>query len=332
MHPIRAIVLALVGVHALPAAVRAGDEEMFGDPQLLEPGQRLWLLTAGAEADGDGGYFIDGSAALLLQETRSFALHASYSDASTRSDQLTASEVDLAFDQGFEHWGFSLSATYWEDPNLVATTDLGGALSLKWQGWRFTALAETRSSDFNSFAVNGVIPRPNQPPIVVTGTAGCSLDGVAIGGRISLTGKRWSGYLTGKNYDYGDFECRFASLAIGGVSVRTDRLRAVGPAFLQRLTLRATAAGFATVHQETVFLDSSLSAGVSTVRGTHTYSLDYQHTQELIDRLDSDTLVGSISFELSRRTDLELHVGVFESEQADTVGFAGVTLIAYIGG
>ncbi|HZF17741.1 MAG TPA: hypothetical protein VE046_17585 [Steroidobacteraceae bacterium] len=317
---------------ALPVAAQAADEELLTDPQLLEDGQALWLLTAGAEADSDGGYYIDGSAALSLHQKTAFTLHASHSDASTRSDQLTASAVDLAFDQGFERWGFSLSAGYWKDPDLVATSDLGGALSLKWQGWRFMALAEKRASDFNSFAVNGVIPRPNLPPIAVTGTAACDLDGVAFGGRISFTGKRWGGYLAGKDYDYDDFACRFSSLAIGGVDVRTDRLRAVSPAFLRRLTLRATAAGFASLHEDTVFLESSLSAGVSTVRGTRTYALDYLHTQELIDRLDSDTLVGSLTFSMSRRTDLEVHVGIFDSEQADTVGFAGVTLIAYLGG
>jgi hypothetical protein len=114
--------------------------------------------------------------------------------------------------------------------------------------------------------------------------------------------------------------------------VRPDRLQALNAAFLRRITLRATAAGFFNLRENTVFLDSSFGAGVSTMRGAHTFALDYLHTRELIDGLAADTLTASVSFALSRRTDLELHVGAIDAEGAHTVGFTGVTLIAYLGG
>jgi hypothetical protein len=322
----------LVALASLAAGARAADGDVLADPQLLDAPASAWLITAGAEVDADGGYLADGGVAFSPRESTTFSLHAGYADTSTAADQLTAATVSFDFDQSFEHWGLSLSAGYWKDPDLVEATDLGASLFAKWGGWRLTASAETRSSNFDTFTVSGSIPRPNQPPLAVSGDASCDLDGLAIGGRFSFTGARWSAYASGKSYDYGDFDCRFSSLTIGGIRVRPDRLQALNPAFLRLITLRATVAGFFNVREDTVFLDSSFGAGVSTIRGTRTYALDYLHAQELIDGLDSDTLTASVTFALSRRTDLELHLGAFDAQSAQTVGFAGVTLIAYLGG
>ena len=203
---------------------------------------------------------------------------------------------------------------------------------MKFGDWRLTALAESRASDFNSFTVSGTIDRPNLPPLTVSGDAGCKLDGVGIGARFSYTGQRWSAYLAGKSYDYGNFVCRFASLTVGGVHVSPERLRTLNPRFLRLLTLRATVAGYINLREDTVFLDCSLAAGISLIRGKRTYALDYSHARELFDGLESNTLTASLSFALSRRTDLEFGVGVFDAQQASPVGFAGVTLIAYFGG
>jgi hypothetical protein len=322
----------LITLASLAVGAHAADDEVLADPQLLDAASPAWLLTAGAEVDADGGYLVDGGVAFAPRESTMFSLHGGYADTSTAADQLTAGTVSLDFDQSFEHWGLSLSAGYWKDPDLVEATDLGGSLFAKWGGWRLTASVETRSSNFDTFTVSGTIPRPNQPPLAVSGDASCDLDGVAIGGRFSFTGERWSAYVSGKSYDYDDFDCRFSSLTIGGIRVRPDRLQALNPAFLRLITLRATAAGFFNLREDTVFLDSSFGAGLSTMRGAHTYALDYLHTKELIDGLASDTLTASVSFALSRRTDLELHLGAFDPEGAHTVGFAGATLIAYLGG
>lgn len=324
--------LALVLCVALASRADAADESVLSDPELLDAARPAWLLTAGAEADGDGGYLVDGSAAYSPRASTTWSLHAGYSDTSTTADRLTAGTVSLDFDQSFEHWGLSLTAGYWKDPDLVQASDLGGSLFAKWGGFRATALVESRASRFNSFTVSGTIPRPNLPPIPVTGDASCDLDGLALGGRLSFAGERWSGYVSGKSYDYGDFNCRFSSLSIGGIEIRPERLQSLNPAFLRLLTLRATVAGFFNVRENTVFLDSSAGAGLSTVRGVHTYALDYLHTQDLIEGLASDSLTASVTFALSRRTDLEVHVGAFDGEGANTVGFAGVTLIAYLGG
>ncbi|MGH8263443.1 MAG: hypothetical protein ACRET4_08185 [Steroidobacteraceae bacterium] len=324
--------VSLIALLSLAAAAHAGDDDVLSDPQLLDAASPAWILTAGAEVDRDGGYLADGSVAFVPRENTTFTLHAGYADTSTAADQLTAGTVSLDFDQGFEHWGLSLSAGYWKDPDLVEATDLGGSLFAKWGGLRLTATVDTRSSNFDSFTVSGSISRPNQPPLAVSGDASCDLDGLALGGRLAFTGERWSAYAAGKSYDYNDFNCRFSSLTVGGIHVRPDRLQALNPAFLRLITLRATAAGFFNLRENTVFLDSSLAAGVSTIRGTHTFALDYLHTQELIDGLAADTLTASVSFALSRRTDLELHVGAFDAEGMHTVGFAGVTLIAYLGG
>jgi hypothetical protein len=331
MRCIETVVLVALGA-ALASAARAAEPDVLEDMHLLDAARPAWVLTAGAELDGDGGYAVDGSAAFAPRERTTFTLHAGHSDTSTASDKLTATIVGLDFDQSFEHWGFALSAGYWKDPDLVEAADYGGSVFLKGGGWQLTASAEARASDFNSFTVSGTIPRPNLPPLTVSGEASCNLDGLGIGARLGFTGQRWSGYFSGKSYDYSNFGCRFSSLTVGDIKVSPDRLRALNPTFLRLLTLRATAAGFVNVRDNTVFLDSSLAAGVSTVRGTRTYAVDYLRSKELLDGLWSNTLTASLTFALSRRTDLEVHVGVFDAEQADTVGFAGVTLIAYLGG
>jgi hypothetical protein len=317
---------------ALAGTASAADDNVFDDPQLLEDAPAAWILTAGGEIDGDGGYLVDGSAAVAPNERTTFSLRAGHSDTSTRTDKLTASSAGLDFDRGFEHWGLTLSGGYWEDPNLAQTTELGGSVFVKFGAWRLTVLAETRAGDFNSFTVSGTIDRPNLPPLTVSGDASCNLDGVGVGARFSYASRRWSAYLSGKSYDYDNFDCRFASLKIGGVRVPPQRLRALNPLFLRLLTLRATVAGYINLREDTVFLDSSLAAGISAIRGARTYALDYSHTRELFDGLESNTLTASLTFALTRRTDLELHIGAFDAEQASTVGFAGVMLIGYFGG
>jgi hypothetical protein len=322
--------VALVAALAQPAV--AADESVLEDPQLLDDAPAAWILTADGEVDGDGGYLVDGSAAFAPSGRTTFTLRAGHSDTSTRTDEMTASTVGLDLDRSFDHWGLTLSGGYWQDPNLARTTEFGGSLFLKWAEWRLTALAEKRASNFDSFTVSGTIDRPNLPPVTVTGDASCDLDGSGYGARFSYTGERWSAYLSGKSYDYDNFNCRFQSLTIGRVHVPSQRLRTLNPLFLRLLTLRATVAGYINLREDTVFLDSSIAAGVSAIRAGRTYALDYSHTRELFDGLESNTLTASLAFALSRRTDLELRVGAFDSQGASTVGFAGVTLIAYFGG
>jgi hypothetical protein len=330
MRSSRLIIFA--GLTVFAATAKSADDDVLDDLPLLDAQRPPWILTVGAELDGDGGYLVDAGAAFSPGERTTFALHAGHSDTSTLADKLTATTIGLDFDQGFDHWGYALSAAYWKDPDLVEAADYGGSLFFKWGAWRLSASVEARASDFNSFAVNGTIPRPNQPPLAVSGQASCDLDDLGIGARFAYTGKLWSAYVSGKSYDYDDFDCRFSSLSVGGLRIRPERLRALNPAFLQLLTLRATAAGFFNLRENTVFLDSSLAAGMSMARGTRTYALDFSRSKELLDGLMSNTFTGSLTFALSRRTDLELHVGVFDAEEADTIGFAGVTLIAYVGG
>jgi hypothetical protein len=317
---------------ALAGPAGAADESVLDDPELLQEAPATWILTGGGEIDGNGGHLVDGSAAYAPNDRTTFSLHAGYSDTSTRTDSLTASVAGLDFDRRFEHWGLGLSGGYWEDPSLARTTTFGGSVFAKFGEWRLTALAETRASDFDSFTVSGTIDRPNLPPITVSGDANCDLDGIGIGARFSYTGERWNAYLSGKSYDYEKFNCRFASLTIGRVHVSPQRLRTLSPLFLRLLTLRASVAGYINLREDTVFLDSSLAAGISAIRGPRTYALDYSHTRELFDGLESNALTASLTFALSRRTDLELHVGAFDSDEASTLGFAGVMLIAYFGG
>jgi len=325
--------LACAALAALLAGTAsAADDSVLDDPQLLEDTPAAWTLTAGGEIDGDGGYLVDGSAAFAPNDRTTFSLRAGHSDTSAGADKLTASSIGLDFDRGFEHWGVTLSGGYWEDPNLAQTTEVGGSAFVKFGEWRLTALAESRASDFNSFTVSGTIDRPNLPPLTVAGDASCKLDGVGVGARFSYTSQRWSAYLSGKSYDYGNFVCRFASLTVGGVRVSPERLRTLNPRFLRLLTLRATVAGYVNLREDTVFLDSSLAAGISLIRGKRTYALDYSRARDLFDGLESNTLTASLSFALSRRTDLELGVGAFDAEQASAVGFAGVMFIAYFGG
>jgi hypothetical protein len=315
-------ILVLAGISG--AARASGDAES-------SPGD-LWVLTTGAEVDGDGGYLLDASAAFSRNRHATFTLHAGHSDTATVADRLSATTVGLDYERRFRNWGVNFFASYWKDPDLVAATEYGGSVFFASGGWWLSSSVQARSSRFNDFTVNGTIPRPNQPPLAVAGEAGCDLDDLGIGARMSFDGERWGGYLSGKSYNYGDFNCRFSSLTVGGIHVPQERLRALAPNFLRLLTLRATAAGLFDLRQNTVFLDSSLAAGVSLVGVKRIFAVDYLRAKESLDGLISNTLTVSVTFQLSQRADLEVHVGVYDAEQTDTLGFAGVTFIAYLGG
>lgn len=290
-----------------------------------------WVLTAGGDVDGDGGFLIDGSAALTLRERSTFTLRTGYSDASTVSDTLTATTLDLDYDQRFSHWGFTLTGGYWKDPDLVEAVDYGGSVYFApGHGLRLSAAVSARASRFNEFTVNGVVPRPNLPPLTVSGSAGCDLGDLAHSARLSFDGERWGAYVAGKSYDYDSLQCAFTSLALGGVPVRIDRLRALNPEITRLITLRATAAGFINLRENTVFLDSSMSAGLSLLGRGHLYAVDYVRTTELLDGLVSNAFTASVTFTLSHRTDLEFHIGMFDGQGTGASGFAGALLVAHL--
>jgi hypothetical protein len=83
--------------------------------------------------------------------------------------------------------------------------------------------------------------------------------------------------------------------------------------------------------RENGFLDYSLWGSVEFRAGLNAFALDYYHDREEFEGLVADTLVGSVTFPVSDRLDLELRLGATDSELSGTVAFAGLTLFLFLG-
>jgi hypothetical protein len=79
------------------------------------------------------------------------------------------------------------------------------------------------------------------------------------------------------------------------------------------------------------FLDYSVWGSLGYRYGLKSVALDYFHDREEFEGLLADTLIGSVTFPVSSRLDLELRLGATDSDPSGTVAFAGVTLFAFLG-
>ena len=160
----------------------------------------------------------------------------------------------------------------------------------------------------------------------------CSLDNTAYGLALSHTGKAWTGLISGINYEYSTADCDLTGVTL---PPQAGNLPPISREIFRRIATRVLRASAALVGSELTresgFLDYSLWAAVGYRSGLNTYGLDYYHDREEFAQLEADTVIGSMSFPLSDRLDLELRIGVSDSDLDGSVAFGGLTLIAYLG-
>ncbi len=295
-------------------------------------GEPAWLLSIGGDVDEDGGYRADAGVMWAPSLVTSVIAQAALADTSTDLEHFKADAATLGFDHFFGPVGLNLDVRWWDQRDLFSSTTLGASFYYKQAGWRISLRGEARNSDLDEFSFDTVVPiRGVLVPIA--GQGQCSLDNTAYGLALSHTGKAWTALISGINYEYSTADCDLTGVTL---PPQAGNLPPISREIFRRIATRVLRAGAVLVGSELTrengFLDYSLWAALGYRPGLSTFGLDYYHDREEFAQLEADTVIGSMSFPLSDRLDLELRVGVSNSDLEGTVAFGGLTLIAYLGG
>ena len=290
-----------------------------------------WLLTVGTELDDEDGYRVDLGLAWAPSAATWVNAYAGTADTSTDFNDFTSRMASVGVDHAFEHVGFTVDVRWWGDSELFESTAVAGAVYFKQEAWRVALRGELRESDFEPFDFNVTIPiRGTLVP--VSGSAECGLDNSGYGASLSHTGKSWSALVAGTQYDYSSTDCALTAL---NVPPQVGDLPPITREFFRRIANRVLARGAellgSALTRENGFLDYSLWGSLAYRSGLKSFALDYFHDREEFDGLLADTLIGSVTFPVSNRLDLELRVGATDSDLSGTIAFAGVTLFAFLG-
>jgi hypothetical protein len=305
--------LLLAATHAVAAVEESGP---------------VWLVTAGAELDDEDGHRFDLGATWAPTLATSVNAYAGSADTATDLNNFSSRMASLGVDHWFEPLGVSLDLRWWGDADFFESRELVGTLYYKEEGWRFGLRGEMRESDFDPVRFDVEIPIRNLI-VPVSGSAECALDNYGYGATVSHTGRIWSVLLAGTQYEYSSPECTITDLVVPPQAGTPGRSRELN----RRITSAALARGAelmgSALTREYGFLDYSLWGSAALRSGLNTFGLDYFHDREEFQGFVADTLIGSITFPVSDRFDLELRLGATESDLSGRVAFAGVTLFAF---
>jgi hypothetical protein len=300
-------------------------------PVFAETAGDAWLLTVGTELDDEDGYRVDLGLAWAPTSTTWINAYAGTADTSTDFNDFTSRMASLGFDHAFEHLGFSMDVRWWGDSELFESTAVAGALDYRRAGWRLALRGELRESDFEPFDFDVLIPIRGTD-VRVSGSADCGLDNSGYGASFSHTGRAWSVALSGTQYEYSSTDCALTRL---NVPPQAGNLPPITREILRRIAATALTRGAqllgSALTRENGFLDYSIWGSVAYRSGLKSFGIDYFHDREEFEGLLADTLIGSVTFPVSSRLDLELRVGATDSELSGTIGFAGVTVFAFLG-
>lgn len=280
-----------------------------------------WQLDALLETDQEGGVAALAAVSYGVGERTALSFQANYADTASNLSGLSTQGIEAGLYHDLGAVGFELRVGRWQDEDLLQAGELNAAVDWHNDSWSFALLGELRQSNFEPFPVAGIVTLRDGTQLLVSGTADCDLDDTGVGARLSHSGQRWSGYVTGMTFDYGTADCRFSSPGL-------DRLERANPELFRQFARRITAplAVSAQTHigAENAFLDSSVGAGIEYRAAARSYALDYQHSREQFEGLISDTLSATVTFTMSATTDLGLTAGVSDGDPFDTLWFAGI--------
>lgn len=284
-----------------------------------------WQLDALLEADQEGGAAALAAASYGAGERTTLSFQVTYADTASNLSGLSTQGIEAGLYHDLGAVGFELRVGRWQDEDLLQAGELNVAVDWHNDNWSVALLGEFRQSDFEPFPVAGIVTLRDGTQLLVSGSADCDLDDTGVGARVSSSGDRWSGYVTGMTFDYDTADCRFSSPGL-------DRLQRANPEMFRQFAGRITAplAVSAQTHigAENAFLDSSVGAGIEYRAAARSYALDYLHSREQFEGLVSDTLSATVTFMLSATTDLGLTTGVSDGDLLDTLWFAGIGMSA----
>lgn len=291
-----------------------------------------WLLSAGGEIDEDGGYRVDAGVTWLPSESTTVTLLAGTADTSTDLNDFYSRAASIAVDHSFGNAGLTADVRWWGDPDLFESTTLAGSVYWRQAGWRVALRGEFRQSDFEKFTFDVQIPIRGVL-VPVSGAADCDLDNSAYGLSIGHSGETWSAQMSGLQYEYSSPDCALTDVVLppqaGNLPPLTQAIfRRIANAVLNR---GAELLG-SQLTRDNGFLDYSIWGSLAYRSGLRSFGLDYFHDREEFAGSEADTIIGSVTFPVSARLDLEFRLGATDSDLEGMVSFVGLTLFAYLGG
>jgi outer membrane scaffolding protein for murein synthesis (MipA/OmpV family) len=291
MHrkPPRPVVAAtLLLLPAMPMAVAA------------DPGQ--FSASVATFVDDADGTSVDLD--LYWQPTAWLGLGAGIgqSESSAELADLEGNSLRASVDLHGESLGGRLSWRQWQDSGQFESDSM--TAEVYWRtanGWQLGAIAEQR--DFNVDYTVTVLNRSIARRV--------AFDGQGFGAQLAWYGDTWGGYLRGVSYDYDETLARVLTAAQTPNLARFPRIEALVASLLTR-----TAGA----------IDHDLSAGVERSFQRSGLRLDVAATRDALSGADSRSLSVSYRYSLTPRFELEGTLGSADSDDLDSVGFAGLAL------
>jgi hypothetical protein len=282
------------------------------------------FVSAGTEVDDESGYLVYAAVGGNFAAQTSWDVAAGHADTSRDFTSLTTTSYDAGIRHDFGSVALRFGIGGWEDSDLVTTEKLAAALDFHGEGWSFALQGEFRDSAFEPFDIDRTITRRDGTTVTITGRADCDIDDTGLGARLSLSNDSWAWTLGGMSYDYDDPECEFNLPALDFLRFAT---RDEFVQFADRLTALLSYAAGTNLIAENSFLDSKLGTSVSYTGPIRTYSVYFDHLEEAFFSLTSDTLSGGMTFPIGKAYELELYVGVTESDSFSSIGFLGFSML-----
>jgi hypothetical protein len=258
-----------------------------------------WALGLGAQLD------VHGSASTVasfdIAATKTTWLRASGALGSSPNDRgdIQTTTLSAGFDQSFGPMGLTLDFQRWGDPDLIESDDIKASIYFRGSALTVALLAERREFDV-TFSVTGPAGE------VFSRTVGFKGDGWGLR-LMAKPSERWRFFAAGRKYDYS------ANLAA------LPRIQLVDFLFSSTLTLANSLVEFET------------SVGVERSFGDRSLSLTYARDRSAVDRTYLESLDIGFLFPVSKRVDLELSLGISDSQDFGGETFGGIYLFFYGG-
>ena len=316
-------------------------------PALAEPGAGT-TFYAGAEFDDQDSQRLDAGLSFLSAGGTGVDVAGSWTDTDWTGGDLSSSYLYGLLTHDFGSFGLGAGGRHIRDEDLTETLGLVGVAFMDLENARLTATLEARNTDFDEAPFTATGEDIGVPDITsLSGTAKCSVDSLGFGFAVDTSFDRWSFYAAVAGWDYDSESCAVEVTSIEGVTSGgggmgggmggngTGHYGVRGP-MAMRLVSGAAAplAGYSwtLIPREAALLESSIMAGAGLEVGSRgTAGVEFYHEAEEFAPVETDTLLGYYTFDLSRRVALEVSAGVSDTDGYDNAAFVGLRFYASMG-
>jgi len=251
--------------------------------------------------DSENGQSLDLD--LYWDATRwvSLAAGAGSTDSASSLADLNGRSLRAAIDVHGDAVGARIGWRNWQDGDEFESDVLNGEVYWRHAGWKLGLVGEQRDIDigYSITLANRVLERT------------LSFSGTGIGAEASWYGDAWGVYARSVVYDYDSALDRAIAASQQPNLARFPRI----PGLVASLLTRTAGA-----------IDNDLSVGVERSFKRSGLRLDLARSRDAISQADSTSASVAYRYTLTPRFEIEGTVGLTDTESADSVSFAGITL------